>query len=43
VTTLYIEPESLWENGYNEGFNAELRDELLDVVIFTTHSARRKC
>ncbi len=30
VTTLYIEPGSPWENGYIEGFNARLRDELLN-------------
>jgi len=24
--TLYIEPGSLWENGYNESFNGKLRD-----------------
>jgi len=29
VKTLYIEPGSPWENGYNESFNAKLRDELL--------------
>ena len=28
--TLYIEPGSLWENGYIESFNGKLRDELLD-------------
>jgi transposase InsO family protein len=30
VKTLYIEPGSLWENGYNESFNGKLRDELLN-------------
>jgi putative transposase len=34
--TLYIEPVSPWENGYNESFNAKLRDELLDREIFNT-------
>ena len=29
VKTLYIEPGSPWENGYNESFNSKLRDELL--------------
>ena len=24
--TLYIEPGSPWENGYNESFNGKLRD-----------------
>ena len=27
VKTLYIEPGSPWENGYNESFNSKLRDE----------------
>ena len=27
--TLYIEPGSPWENGYNESFNGRLRDECL--------------
>ena len=30
VKTLYITPESPWENGYNESFNGSLRDELLN-------------
>jgi transposase InsO family protein len=29
VKTLYIEPGSPWENGYNESFNGKLRDEIL--------------
>ena len=33
---LYIEPGSLWENGYVESFNGQLRDELLDGEIFYT-------
>ena len=36
VKTLYIEPGSPWENGYNASFNGKLRDELLNVEIFTT-------
>lgn len=36
VATLYIEPGSSWENGYNESFNGSLRDELLDGEIFYT-------
>jgi putative transposase len=32
--TAYIAPGSPWENGYVEGFNARLRDELLDGEIF---------
>ena len=36
VATLFIEPASPWENGYNESFNGKLRDELLDREIFYT-------
>ncbi len=36
VKTLYIEPGSPWENGYNESFNGKLRDDLLDGEIFYT-------
>ena len=36
VKTLYIEPGSPWENGYNESFNGKLRDELLNGEIFET-------
>ena len=35
VKTLYIQPGSPWENGYNESFNGKLRDELLDREIFS--------
>ena len=28
MKTLYIQPGSPWENGYNESFNGKLRDEL---------------
>jgi putative transposase len=35
-TTLFIEPGSPWENGYNESFNGKLRDELLNGEIFYT-------
>ena len=34
VQTLFIEPGSLWENGYNESFNGKLRDELLNGEVF---------
>ena len=34
--TLYIEPGSPWENGYNESFNGRLRDECLNVEPFNT-------
>ena len=36
VRTLFIEPGSPWENGYNESFNDKLRDELLNGEIFYT-------
>tara|TARA_B100000405_G_scaffold31668_1_gene21992 strand:- start:852 stop:1145 length:294 start_codon:yes stop_codon:yes gene_type:complete len=36
VNTLYIEPGSPWENGYNESFNGKLRDKLLNAEIFYT-------
>lgn len=36
VKTLYIEPRSPWENGYNESFNARLRDECLNAETFYT-------
>ena len=36
VKTLFIEPGSPWENGYNEIFNGKLRDELLNGEIFYT-------
>jgi transposase InsO family protein len=36
VKTLYIEPGSPWENGYNERFSGKLRDELLNGEIFYT-------
>jgi len=34
ASTLYIEPGSPWENGYNESFNGKLRDECLNQEIF---------
>lgn len=36
VQTLFIEPGSPWQNGFNESFNARLRDELLNLELFTT-------
>ena len=36
VKTLFIEPGSPWENGYNESFNGKFRDELLNGEIFYT-------
>ena len=41
MKTLYIQPGSPWENGYNESFNGKLRDELLDREIFYTCRKRR--
>jgi putative transposase len=39
VKTLYIEPGSPWENGYNESFSGKLRDEWLNGEIFYTLKA----
>lgn len=36
VQTLFIEPGSPWENGYNESFNGKFRNELLNGEIFYT-------
>jgi transposase InsO family protein len=36
VQTLFIEPGSPWEDGYNESFNGKFRDELLNGEIFYT-------
>jgi putative transposase len=36
VQTLFIEPGSPWENGYNKSFNGKFRDELLNGEIFYT-------
>ena len=41
VRTLFIEPGSPWENGYNESFNGKLRDELLNREIFYTREEAR--
>jgi putative transposase len=41
VETLFIEPASPWENGYNESFNGTLRDELLNREIFYTLNEAR--
>ena len=32
--TLFIAPDSPWENGYCESFNGKLRDELLNGELF---------
>jgi putative transposase len=36
VRTLFIEPGSPWENGFNESFNGKFRDEFLTGEIFDT-------
>ena len=36
MKTLFIEPGSPWENGYNESFNGKLRDQFLNGEIFYT-------
>ena len=36
VRSLFIEPESPWENGFVEFFNGRMRDEPLDREIFYT-------
>ena len=36
VGPLYIEPGAPWENGYNESFNGKLRDECLNLELFTS-------
>ena len=36
TSTAYIEPESQWEKGFAESFNARLRDEFLNTELFTT-------
>ena len=32
--TLYVEPGSPWQNGYEESFHSRLRDELLNLKQF---------
>ena len=34
VGPLFVEPDSWWENGYNEIFNGKLRDKPLNREIF---------
>jgi len=33
--TIYIEPGKPWQNGFIESFNSRLRDEFLNMEIFT--------
>ena len=35
-STLYIEPGAPWQNAYTESFNARLRDEFLNVELFSS-------
>ena len=41
VKTLFIEPGSPWENGYNESFNGKFRDEFLDRELLATLAEAR--
>jgi len=36
AATLYIEPESPWQNAYSESFNSRFEDELLNREEFAT-------
>jgi len=36
TSTAYIEPGSLWENGFAESFNGRFRDEFPNTELFTT-------
>jgi putative transposase len=36
IVSDYIEPGSPWENSFSESFNSRLRDELLNVELFTS-------
>ena len=36
MRTLFIEPGSPWENGFNESFNGKFRDEFLTGELFDT-------
>jgi transposase InsO family protein len=36
TTTVYIEPGSLWQNGFAESFNSRFRDEFLNTELFPT-------
>lgn len=39
--TSYIEPGSPWQNPYVESFNARVRDEVLDIELFSTLAEAR--
>ena len=36
IKTLHIAPGSPWQNGYCESFNGKLRDELLNLEVFSS-------
>jgi putative transposase len=36
IKTLFIDPGSPWQNSYSESFNSRLRDELLNLEVFTS-------
>jgi transposase InsO family protein len=42
VQTLYLEPDSPWENGFAESFHSRLRDEFLALKAFEISAATRK-
>jgi len=41
VKTLYIEPGSPWQNAFGESFNGRLRDECLNLELFTSLAEAR--
>jgi putative transposase len=41
IQTAYIEPGKPWQNGVNESFNGRLRDECLNLEVFTRLSDAR--
>lgn len=41
TATAYIEPGSPWQNPYIESFNARVRDEVLDVELFSSLAEAR--
>ena len=41
TTTLYIDPGCPWQNGYGERFNGTVRDECLNMYVFTSVAEAR--
>jgi len=41
VGPLYIEPGAPWQNGVGESFNGKLRDECLNLELFTSLTEAR--